>query len=55
MTIATLEFTDAAAVLAELARVTRPGGRIVALALNPKSLWGLLDRPTHRAPFSTAD
>jgi len=55
VTIATLEFTDAAAVLAELARVTRPGGRIVALALNPKSLWGLLDRPTRRAPFSTAD
>jgi ubiquinone/menaquinone biosynthesis C-methylase UbiE len=54
VTIATLEFTDAAAVLAELARVTRPGGRIVALALNPNSPWGLLDRPTRRAPFSTA-
>jgi ubiquinone/menaquinone biosynthesis C-methylase UbiE len=54
VTIATLEFTDSAAVLAELARVTRPGGRIIALALNPHSPWGLLDRPTRRLPFSTA-
>lgn len=54
VTIATLEFTDAAAVLAELARITRPGGRIVALALNPRSPWGWLDRPTRRAPYSTA-
>lgn len=52
VTIATLEFTDPAAVLAELARITRPGGRIVALTLNPISPWGLLDRPTHRASFS---
>ncbi|MGO8851082.1 class I SAM-dependent methyltransferase [Mycobacterium sp.] len=54
VTIATLEFVDPAAVLAELARITRPGGRIVALTLNPSSPWGLLDRPTRRAPFSTA-
>ncbi|WP_322858702.1 class I SAM-dependent methyltransferase [Mycobacterium europaeum] len=54
ITIATMEFADAAAVLAELARITCPGGRIIALALNPASLWGLLDRPTRRPPFSTA-
>lgn len=54
ITIATLEFTDASAVLDELARITRPGGRIIALTLNPVSPWGLLDRPTRRAPFSTA-
>lgn len=54
VTIATLEFVSAPAVLAELARITRPGGRIVALILNPASPWGLLDRPTRRAPFSTA-
>lgn len=54
ITIATLEFTDASAALDELARITRPGGRIIALTLNPVSPWGLLDRPTRRAPFSTA-
>lgn len=53
VTVATLEFTDAAAVLAELARVTRPGGRIVAVTLNPASLWGLLDRPTRGEPFAS--
>ncbi len=53
VTIATLEFTDPAAALAELARITRPGGRIVVLALNPRSVWGLLDRPTRREPFSS--
>ncbi|MGX7731597.1 class I SAM-dependent methyltransferase [Rhodococcus sp. 2H158] len=52
VTVATLEFTDAAAVLAEMARITRPGGRIVALTLNPTSPWGWLDRPTRRAPYS---
>jgi ubiquinone/menaquinone biosynthesis C-methylase UbiE len=51
VTIATPEFVDPAAVLAELARITRPGGRIVALTLNPSSPWGLLDRPTRRAPI----
>ncbi|KOS57831.1 class I SAM-dependent methyltransferase [Rhodococcus rhodochrous] len=54
VTIAALEFTDAAAVLAEMARITRPGGRIVALALNPTSPWGWIDRPTRRAPYSAA-
>ena len=52
--VATLEFTDAAVALAELARITRPGGRIVVLALNPRSPWGLLDRPGRRTPYSTA-
>lgn len=54
LAVATLEFTDAAAALAELARITRPGGRIVVLALNPRSLWGLLDRPGRRIPYSAA-
>lgn len=53
VTVATLEFTDAAAVLAELARVTRPGGRIVAVTLNPASLWGRLDRPAAHEPFAS--
>lgn len=35
------EFTDElAGVFAELARVTRPGGRIVVGSLNPRSPWG---------------
>jgi len=54
ITIATLEFVDPVPVLAELARITRPGGRVVALTLNPTSPWGVLDRPTHRPPFSRA-
>ncbi|MDV3207123.1 MAG: thioredoxin domain-containing protein, partial [Rhodococcus ruber] len=45
---------DAAAVLVEMARITRPGGRIVALTLNPTSPWGWIDRPTRRAPYSAA-
>ena len=53
VTVATLEFADAATVLGELARITRPGGRVVAVTLNPHSLWGLLDRPTRREPFSS--
>lgn len=40
--VAVLEFVpDPAAAIAELARVTRPGGRIVLGALNPRSPWGL--------------
>lgn len=53
VTVATLEFADAATVLGELARITRPGDRVVAVTLNPHSLWGLLDRPTRREPFSS--
>ena len=52
VTVATLEFThDPAAVLAEMARVVRPGGRVVAAVLNPRSPWGLLDRPGRREPY----
>jgi SAM-dependent methyltransferase len=53
VSVATLEFADAATVLGEMARITRPGGRVVAVTLNPHSLWGLLDRPTRREPFSS--
>jgi ubiquinone/menaquinone biosynthesis C-methylase UbiE len=45
------EFTrDPGAVFAELARVTRPGGRIVVGALNPRSPWGLRWRRRLRHP-----
>jgi SAM-dependent methyltransferase len=54
VTIATLEFTtDPATVLAEMARITRPGGLLAAAVLNPASLWGLLDQPARRAPYAT--
>jgi SAM-dependent methyltransferase len=48
------EFTrDPGAVFAELARVARPGGRIVVGALNPRSPWGLRWRRRLRvAPWS---
>ncbi len=53
VTVATLEFTDdPGEVLAEMARITRPGGLLVAAVLNPASPWGLLDRPARRAPYS---
>jgi ubiquinone/menaquinone biosynthesis C-methylase UbiE len=45
------EFTASpAAVVAELARVTRPGGRIVIGALNRRSPWGLARRRRLRRP-----
>jgi hypothetical protein len=31
-----------------MARVTRPGGRLVAAVLNPASLWGIFDQPARR-------
>jgi SAM-dependent methyltransferase len=53
VTVDTLEFTaDPGAVLAEMARVTRPGGLLVAAVLNPASPWGLLDRPARRVPYA---
>ena len=53
VTVATLEFTTAPAqVLAEMARIVRPGGRIVAATLNPASLWGILDKPARRSPYA---
>jgi SAM-dependent methyltransferase len=43
--VTVLEFVSAPSeVVGELARVTRPGGRIVIGALNPRSLWGLAHR-----------
>ena len=50
------EFTDdPVTVFAELARVTRPGGRIVVGALNTRSPWGLRwRRRLRRAPWSGA-
>ena len=43
--VTVLEFVaDPTAAVAELVRVTRPGGRIVIGALNPHSPWGLANR-----------
>jgi SAM-dependent methyltransferase len=49
--ITLLEFADRAEqVIAELVRVTRPGGRIAVAALNPHSPWGLVRRRELRRP-----
>lgn len=50
------EFTASpAALVAELARVTRPGGRVVIGALNRRSAWGLArHRQLRRPPWQAA-
>lgn len=54
--VALLEFVaDPPAVMAELCRVVRPGGRVVVGALNPRSPWGLVrPRRLRRPPWSAA-
>jgi ubiquinone/menaquinone biosynthesis C-methylase UbiE len=54
--ITVCEFTtDPAVVTAELARVTRPGGRVVVGALNRHSPWGIANRHQFdRPPWDTA-
>ncbi len=43
--ITVLEFvSDPAAAMAEMARVVRPGGRILIGSLNPRSPWGIVHR-----------
>jgi ubiquinone/menaquinone biosynthesis C-methylase UbiE len=54
--VCVLEFTsDPAVVVAELARIVRPGGQIVIGVLNPTSPWGLTHgRRFHTAPWTEA-
>lgn len=50
LAVTVLEFVaDPAAALAEIARVTRRGGRVVVGALNPHSPWGLANRSRLRS------
>jgi LmbE family N-acetylglucosaminyl deacetylase/SAM-dependent methyltransferase len=50
LAVTVLEFVDdRATAMAELARVTRPGGRVIVGALNPHSPWGV----AHHREFST--
>lgn len=42
--------TDPAAVVTELARITRPGGRVVVGALNRDSPWGIVNRHQFAQP-----
>jgi SAM-dependent methyltransferase len=46
--------TDPAVVISELARITRPGGRVVVGALNRHSPWGLANRQFSAPPWSAA-
>jgi SAM-dependent methyltransferase len=54
--VAVLEFVaDPAAVVAEMCRVTRRGGRVVVGALNPRSAWGVARwRELRRPPWAAA-
>ncbi|HZJ25801.1 MAG TPA: class I SAM-dependent methyltransferase [Acidimicrobiia bacterium] len=51
LAVTLLEFVaDPKAVIAELARVVRPGGRIIIAALNTRSAWGLAHQREFAAP-----
>lgn len=53
--VAVVEFTtDPGTVLAEMARITRPGGRVVVAVINPASPWGWTGRVRYRAPYRDA-
>lgn len=56
LAVTVCEFTtDPALVVAELARITRPGGRVVVGALDRRSPWGLANRDQFdRPPWSGA-
>jgi SAM-dependent methyltransferase len=54
--ITVCEFTtDPAALIAELTRITRPGGRVIVSALNRHSPWGIANRHQFdQPPWDTA-
>ena len=56
LAVTVCEFTeDVPQVIAELARVTRGGGRLVVGSLNPRSAWGIMSRGRRRAePWRSA-